>query len=81
MTTVKTESLLDKAKKIKMKRNLRVNQVDKDQLADLAIAWAKEEVGTTQVSKSLGLTDTNVYNYLAMGFRQAVQLGKLTVKK
>jgi hypothetical protein len=71
-------SLLDKARATKIRRKLTINYNLED--AELAVAWANEEVSTTQCSKVWGLkgkTNTSIYLRLAGSFKAAVQLGLL----
>lgn len=68
-------SLLEEAKKIKIKpRNREINI---DQI-ELAIAWLKDEITISQVSKVLGGRHGNAaYHYLAIGLRQAFKDKKI----
>lgn len=64
--------LLKKAKATKVRK--RGQFTSKEHIA-LALAWARGEVGTTQVQKAYGITHSGseVYHRLAMALRAHIQ--------
>ncbi len=64
--------LLQKAKSKKLKR--RCNCYN-DDIMELAVAWAKDEIQTSQVSKAIGKKrlDGSTYSALSVGLKMAVQ--------
>lgn len=79
-------NLLDKAKKIKVRSRKRTNYVN-DDLMNLAIAWAKDEVSLVQCTKAMydeGVIKTEQpsisYRPLARGLKRAIADGKIVIK-
>lgn len=77
------KTLLEQAKKIKTKSKPRIEWDKFEGLEELAIAWAKKEVAYIQVVKAI-FPDENIknastksYYALAMGFKKAIEKGKL----
>lgn len=59
----KKETLLDKAKLVSKKQRTVIT----DEVVDVAVAWAKEEITTTQAMCVLG--PKNIYNILAFSLK------------
>lgn len=47
---------------------------------DLAIAWLTGEISYKQIETVLGISGSNIYNFLAMSIRAAYKDGRLTRK-
>ena len=66
-------SLLDKALAVKRKNGID-NLDNPEEAADLAMAWARGEVGLTQVTAASGKKSRNTsYNFLAIALRYAIK--------
>lgn len=69
------KTLVEKAKEIK--RKSKTEELNKDQI-ELAVAWAKNEISMTSVSKVLDIkNNSNVYTFLALALRQYIQENEL----
>lgn len=78
------ETLLEKAKKVKITRGTRSERkVSTEEGIETAFAWIKDEIGLTQISKGLGYSKDsgNVLYYIAIWLREAYRQGKLKIKK
>lgn len=76
-------TLLEKAMAAKVVKT-RKPHANMDGVPELAIAWATDEIGISQVSRAFYGADTEVhgaYNRLATGLREAVRLGLLVPKE
>jgi len=76
-------SLLSKAKEIKVENQGKLVKFDKQEKAELAVAWLKGEVELKQVTVVLGYNKssaTSAYLQLSTGLRDAYELGLLTTK-
>lgn len=71
---MKKKTLLQKAKQSK-KRD--ISKVDEQQI-ELALAWAKDEIGFQQVVNALGvpMSPSSVYSRLAIGLKAYIQKTK-----
>lgn len=71
-------SLLDAAKNTVRKRT---SIIYGEEEQELCIAWAKGEIGTSQVCNAWGKSPGTIYAYLAQGLEAAARSGKLVEKQ
>lgn len=78
---MKKKTLLQKAKKIKVKPRISIGTTDEEM--ELAIAWLKEEIGTRQVAEAIAEPQVGgrVLYRLSVWLREAHRRGKLRIKK
>lgn len=65
------ESLLDRARAVETKT------LPNAELAQLAVAWAHDDVTLLQASEAMGKSGNGMYATLSRGLRDAVRLGLL----
>ena len=76
-------TLLEQIKKIparKSRQNL-LTQFNQSELEDVALAWLNGEISYVQISSSLKLKGSQVYNFLSTFLRQSYNSEKLEIKK
>lgn len=73
-------SLLEKAKKIELGKKRTRSKFNDEELFELAMAWVKDEITTTQGSKAItgnGTASGNYLYYMASAMKWGFQNGRL----
>ena len=75
-------TLLEQIKKTPRKsRQSLLTQFSQSELEDVALAWLKNEIGFNQLTNSLKLKGSQIYNFLSTFLRQSYNSEKLEIKK
>lgn len=75
------KTLLQKAKEFPMSKKKNRRYIGKEEI-DLSLAWIKDKISNTQISKvvEMACTGNQVYIFLAVSLREAYRKGKLIIK-
>lgn len=71
--------LIEKAKKEPARRS--EGDWNTKEHRELALAWARDEIGHNGIMKVLNVKGSNVYNFLALSLRQSIRNNELSSTK